>query len=571
MPIGTLAIMAIIPIALALVLMVGMRWPATKAMPLAWLATALAGLFVWQLPVGYLAALTVQGFISAVGILIIVFGAILILYTLRDSGGMETIQCGMQGISPDMRVQAIIIGYLFAAFIEGAAGFGTPAALAAPLLLALGFPPLAAAVICLVFNSFPVSFGAVGTPIILGLTPLKELVTKAVASGAPGLNFTSVDTFNALIGQWVTLFHVPMAFFLSIFMLGFITRFFGPTRSWGVGFRAWKFCVFASVSFALPYTFFAWVVGPEFPSLIGGLVGLGVVVYGAKKGFCLPTDGVFTFGSQKEWDPEWTGSVSAGEGCAFKAHMSQFRAWLPYVLIGLFLVLTRIPDLGLKAMLASKAINFNDIMGYAKVNASIQYLYLPGTIPFMLVAIMTIWIHNMPGEKVKAAWKDSFAKMKNPTIALFFAVALVSIFRGSGVANEALNPNHYPSMPLALAQAVAGIVGQAWPMFASYVGGLGAFITGSNTVSDLLFSEFQWGMAVNLNMPKQIIVAAQVAGGAMGNMICIHNIVAVCAVVGLSGMEGAILKKTFWPFVIYGLYVGILASLLTFVFYPGLF
>ena len=163
MSIGVLALIAALPIALALVLMVGFRWPATKAMPLAWLVTAVAGVAVWSLPVGYVAALSIQGIITAIGILIIVFGAILILHTLRDSGGMETIQCGMQSISPDMRVQAIIIGYLFAAFIEGAAGFGTPAALAAPLLLALGFPPLAAAVICLVFNSFPVTFGAVGT------------------------------------------------------------------------------------------------------------------------------------------------------------------------------------------------------------------------------------------------------------------------------------------------------------------------------------------------------------------------------------------------------------------------
>ena len=285
----------------------------------------------------------------------------------------------------------------------------------------------------------------------------------------------------------------------------------------------------------------------------------------------LPKDEVFTFGSQKDWDPEWTGSVSAAEDCKFEAHMSQFRAWLPYVLIGLILVITRIPDLGLKAVLAAQAIKFTNILGYEKVNASIQYLYLPGTIPFMLVAILTIGIHGMKGDKVAAAWKDSIAKMKNPTIALFFAVALVSIFRGSGVGHEALHPNAYPSMPLAMAKAVAGIVGQAWPMVASYVGGLGAFITGSNTVSDLLFAEFQWGMATALALPKQIIVAAQVAGGAMGNMICIHNIVAVCAVVGLSGMEGAILRKTFWPFLIYGLFVGIIATLGSFVFMPGVF
>jgi lactate permease len=161
--------------------------------------------------------------------------------------------------------------------------------------------------------------------------------------------------------------------------------------------------------------------------------------------------------------------------------------------------------------------------------------------------------------------------MMNPTIALFAAVALVSIFRGSGIADASLNPNGYPSMPLAMAQAVAGLVGSAWPMFASYVGGLGAFITGSNTVSDLLFAEFQWGMASTLNLPHQIIVAAQAVGGAMGNMICIHNIVAVCAVVGLSGKEGTILRRTVWPFLLYGVVVGIVATLLSYVFVPHLF
>lgn len=168
MSISLLAFVALVPILVALVLMVGLRMGAMKAMPIAWLTCAAGAVFVWNLPVNYVAALSIQGAISAVGVLIIVFGALLILHTLQYSGGMETIQYGMQGISKDMRIQAIIIGYMFGAFIEGAAGFGTPAALAAPLLLSLGFPPLAAAVLCLVFNSFPVTFGAVGTPIIVG-------------------------------------------------------------------------------------------------------------------------------------------------------------------------------------------------------------------------------------------------------------------------------------------------------------------------------------------------------------------------------------------------------------------
>ncbi len=566
MSVGVLALIAVLPIALALILMVGLRWSATRAMPLAWLVTALAGVSIWSLPVGYIAALTLQGAMTSIGILIIVFGAILILYTLRESGGMETIQHGMRKISPDMRVQAIIVGYLFAAFIEGAAGFGTPAALAAPLLLALGFPALPAAVICLVFNSFPVSFGAVGTPITLGLGFLEPLVADAVAGGAT-LHFTDYESFSRLIGQWVTLMHLPMIFLLPVFMLGFISRFFGPNRSWAEGFAAWKFCLFAAVAFSIPYLAFAWFLGPEFPSLIGGLVGLGVVVWGARRGIAVPKD-VWTFGSQKNWESEWTGTIRAGaDSRQFEARMSQFKAWLPYGLIGLILVLTRIDQLGLKGWLSQQTIAWDGILGYETVSASIAYLYLPGTIPFMLVAILTIFIHNMPAEKVKIAWVDSLKSMKNPAIALFFAVGLVSIFRGSGITDPALNPNAYSSMPLAMARALSELVGQAWPLFAAYIGGLGSFITGSNTVSNLLFAEFQWSMATQLNLSHQIIVAAQVVGGAMGNLICIHNIVAVCAVVGLSGKEGAILRQTFWPFLLYGLVVGVVASLMSLLFF----
>ncbi|MFW5499256.1 MULTISPECIES: L-lactate permease [unclassified Maridesulfovibrio] len=570
MSVGILALVAIIPIVLALVLMVGLRWPATKAMPVAWLSAVAGAIAVWNLPATYVAALTVHGFITAIGVLIIVFGAIIILYTLQYSGGMETIQYGFQGISRDRRVQVLIIGYLFAAFIEGAAGFGTPAALAAPLLLSLGFPPLCAVVMCLVYNSFPVTFGAVGTPVILGFKYLTSYVDQAIAASVPGLNFSSMEMFNSIVGQWATVMHVPMIYILPIFMLGFMTRFFGENKSWSEGFGAWKFSLFASTAFTVPYLLTAWFVGPEFPSLIGGLVGLGIAVFGAKKGFCVPEKS-WDFGAPSTWDAEWTGSVSAENSGEFKAHMSQFKAWTPYILIGLILVITRIPELGLKGMLAGVAIPFKNILGFESVNNSIKILYLPGTIPFALVAVLTIFIHGMPAAKAATAWKEAIAKMKNPTIALFFSVALVSIFRGSGIADAALNPNGYMSMPLALAEAVSGLAGHTWPMFASFVGGLGSFITGSNTVSDLLFAEFQWGVAAKLDLPRQIIVAAQGVGGAMGNMICIHNIVAACAVVGLSGMEGAILKRTVWPFLVYGVVVGIVACVLSFVMYPTLF
>ncbi|MDR1732880.1 MAG: L-lactate permease [Synergistaceae bacterium] len=566
MSVTVLAVIALIPILVALVLMVGLRMGAMKAMPVAWLTCAVAAVAVWGLPVPYVLALSLQGVSSALSVLIIVFGALLILHTLQYSGGMETIQYGMQSISRDMRVQAIIVGYLFSAFIEGAAGFGTPAALSAPLLLALGFPPLAAAVLCLAFNSFPVTFGAVGTPILTGFgASIRAVMEAAVSAG----DFQSVELVLKRIGETVTLMHVPMAFILPIFLLGFVTRFFGANRSWRDGFAAWKFYVFAAFAFSVPYMALAWLLGPETPSLVGGLVGLGIVMYGAQRGFCVPKD-VWTFGEISKWEKSWTGEIAVSDKLELKPHMSQLAAWMPYILIGLILVVTRIDSLPLKAAMNKYGVlAFNDILGYKGVNEnSIKLLYLPGTIPFMLIAVLTVFLHGMSGDKVVKAWKDTFVKMKAATVSLIAAVALVKIFQGSGV-NPAIaeqvaagSAKYLPSMPLAMAITMSDIFGGVWPAFASYVGGLGAFITGSNTVSDMLFGMFQWDVATQLNLPKMIIIAAQAAGGAMGNMICVHNVVAVCAVVGLSNREGDIIKKTFWPFLLYGIVVGFVAYIL---------
>lgn len=576
MSVGILALLAVVPILVALILMVGLRWPSTRAMPLAFITSVILAMLVWKLSALQVGALFIQGTINAIGVLIIVFGAILIYYTLTYSGAMETIQAGMTKVSPDRRVQAIVIGYMFGAFIEGAAGFGTPAALAAPLLLGLGFPPLCAAVMCLVFNSFPVTFGAVGTPVIMGFASLKEIGITAMAkvglapAPIPG---TEVDgtPFFKLIGETVTLMHGPMAFILPIFMLGFMTRFFGRNKSWKEGFAAWSYCILAGVCFAVPYFLVAWLAGPEVPSLIGGAMGLGLLVWLTKMGVCVPK-GNWQFAPQAEWKPSWTGSIKASDVTEYKEHMSQLMAWMPYILCGLILVVTRVPYFGLKQhMVGAVTLPWKDILGVKGVSASIDLLWLPGTIPFILVALITIALHGMSGAKVAGAWKTTCNKMVAPTIALIAAVSMVSIFKGSGMTTEVLaDGSTMPSMPLAMATICAAATGQAWPALASYIGGLGAFITGSNTVSDMLFANFQWDVAQQLgyNVKQSIaVVAAQAAGGAMGNMICIHNIVAACAVLGMIGREGDILKQTIWPFLLYSIPVGIVACILCFGVY----
>lgn len=570
MSLGLAALLAFLPILLALILMAGFRWPSTKAMPLSFLVAAVEAVLCWQLPAMRVVALTLAGFWDAFGILIIVFGALLIYYTMQASGAMETIQAGMQKVSPDRRVQAVIIGYMFAAFVEGAAGFGTPAALAAPLLLGLGFPPLCAAIMCLVFNSFPVTFGAVGTPVLKGFDSIKDSGIQALVD--MGVSNADASMVFKHIGEFVTLGHLPMLFILPVFMLGFMTRFFGKNKKWSEGFAAWKYCILAGLCFGIPYMILAWWSGPEIPSMLGAIIGLGVLVWLTKKGVCVPKE-VWNFAPQKEWDADWSGSVKTTDVKEFKEHMSQVKAWMPYILCGIILVLTRVPEFGIKPWINHEIFNlgFTDILGEEGVKSSIAILNLPGTMPFIFVAIITIFLHGMMKDdeigtnKVSTAWKTAFAKMKAPTIAMLASVALVSIFKGTSVSTVEIGGHAGISMPMAMAQLLASTFAPVWPILISFIGGLGSFITGSNTVSDMLFANFQWDAATALGYgPNQhfVCVAMQGVGGAMGNMICIHNIVSACAVLGLIGHEGQILRKTWIPFVLYGLVVGIVAFIL---------
>ena len=169
MNIAIMTILALLPIITVAVFLVGLRWPASRAMPLSYVVAVALAWLVWQVPGLQIAAATLNGLVIAFTLLYIIFGAILLLNTLQESGAIKTIRQGFTDITPDRRVQVIIIAWLFGAFIEGSAGFGTPAAVAVPLLVGLGFPGMAAVTAGMIIQSTPVSFGALGTPILVGV------------------------------------------------------------------------------------------------------------------------------------------------------------------------------------------------------------------------------------------------------------------------------------------------------------------------------------------------------------------------------------------------------------------
>ena len=547
---GLLALLSLLPIIVVGVFLVGLRWPASKAMPLSFITAVILALYVWKIPGAQVAAASVNGVIVAGTLLYIIFGAILLLNTLQESGAIQAIRRGFTGITADRRIQVIIVAWLFGSFIEGASGFGTPAAVAVPLMVGLGFPAMAAVIAGMMIQSTPVSFGAVGTPMLVGVST--GLKTPELQAYATSLGYTDwVSFIGFAVATKVAFLHFAAGALIPLFVVAFMTRYFGKNRSFSEGLQIWKFALFSAFSMTIPYLITANLLGPEFPSIFGGLIGLAIVVTAAKNGFLMPKKGEeWDFEARDRWEPEWTGTIEIKDISA-KTKMSGLMAWMPYVLVGLFLVISRLSYLPVMGFLRSWTVKWPEIFG-TSINASFQPLYLPGTI-FIVVSLITFFLHKMDGKAYVRAWKGSAMTMLGAGSALIFTVPMVQVFMNSkgGAAGLA-------SMPIVLAESVAGLAGSAWPLFAPLIGGLGAFVAGSNTVSNMMFSLFQFGVGERIFVDPTWIVALQSVGGAAGNVICVHNVVAASAVVGLLGKEGYVIRKTMVVFAYYALLPGAL-------------
>ena len=541
-----LSLLAFLPLVIAGVLLIGFRWPARLAMPMVYVITALIGLYAWGMSFNRVLASTLQGLILTVSILWIIFGAILLLNTLKHSGGIAAIRRGFSNISPDRRVQALIVAWLFGCFIEGASGFGTPAAVAAPLLVALGFPALAAVVLGMMVQSTPVSFGAVGTPIIVGVGAGLDRSGITAQLAALGSDW---DTFFMMISGRVAIVHALVGILMPLIMVMVMTRFFGRNKSWAEGLAVAPFAIFTAFSFGIPYVLAGVFLGPEFPSMIGALIGLAIVVPAAKKGFLLPKE-TWDFAPAREWPAEWMGKIEMKlDQVAGKTPISTPMAWAPYLLLAAILVATRvIPEL--KSFLLGIKFGWADILGEKGVSGNIEPLYLPGGI-LVIVVLITFFLHRMHGRELVKAVGESSKTLLGAGFVLIFTIPMVRILINSGVNAAGLS-----SMPVAMAQLVADSVGSVYPFFAPWVGALGAYIAGSNTVSNLMLSQFQFNTAGLLGVSGVMMVALQSVGAAAGNMIAIHNVVAASATVGLLGREGTTLRKTILPTLYYLILAG---------------
>ncbi len=533
------ALIAFIPIIFTVVVMAGFNWPAKRALPLAWLITAILSLAVWKMELLTVGAYTVSGFLNSLDTLAVIFGAILIMNTLKHSGAMKVINNMFTTISDDPRIQAVIIAFMFGAFIEGAAGYGTPAALAAPLLISLGFPPLCAAMVALIYNSVPVNFGAVGLPPNTAMNLISGMISDRGADP---------EAFKLVLAKWVAIPNAIIAPIIIFVAMAMMCKIYGKTKSIKPAVECLPFIIVAALIFDIPYLLIATFLGTDLPSLLAAPIGMLGTIFMARKGILIPKNR-FEFRAPSEWEPYWksVAEVKEDETMKGEATMSPIMAWLPYGIIAIVLVITRV---ALQSVMnvgtLPWAISLKNILGVSGVDWTFKWAWSPGIVPFTIVALLIIPLHKMKGEQVKAAWKETGRMVSGAAIALLFGIAMVQLFRFSNVNASGLN-----SMLIEMARGLAALVGKGYIVVAPLIGVLGAFISGSATVSTTLFSSLQYETATILALPELLIIAMQVSGGAMGNMTCVNNIVAACTTCGTIGAEGRLIRSNVVPMLIY--------------------
>jgi lactate permease len=501
------AALAATPVLAVLVLMVGRGWTAARAGTLTAVLTVVLAIAAFGfggdddpfgVPGGIAGVLAEAAFITATVIGII--GPALGIHHLQErTGATARLRTALAHLHPDPRVGALVIAWFFALFLEGAAGFGTPVALAAPFLVAAGFPPVAAVAAALVGHAAGVSFGAVGTPVI-------AQVALVEATGRELARATAV-------------YHLALGWILLAVVLTLIGRTHpeqGPPWRWGL---------LAGVLFFVPFGAIALLVGPELPTLGGALVG------------------VLAFGAVAGWRRRRTAMRPAPVPDSSTDDLSVVRAAAPYlVLVGLVL-LTRLV-VPLRDALEQVEITWRTDAGFAGSVRPLLHPALLLTIAFVAGAVAQR--ADLPA--IALAFRTATLRLGGVVVALVAMVTIARTMSHAGMTTELA--------------ATAATAGAAWPLFAPAVGALGTFVTGSATASNVLFTELQETTAEAAGLPVTPLLGAQGFGAAVGNIICPHNIVAAVATVGLTGHEGKVLRRTLPTAAVYVALGGLLALLL---------
>lgn len=594
-------LIAALPVVLLLamlgILQMAARWAALAGL----IAALLVSVFFYGMPAA--SALAAAGYGAAFGLLPIgwIILAAVFLYNLTvETGQFEIIKHSVALVSDDRRIQLLLIGYSFGAFIEGAAGFGTPVAICSALLMGLGFPPLHAAGLCLIANTAPVAFGAIGTPI---------LTLAAVTQQDPFV-------LGQMAGRQLPFASVIVAVWLVLAMSG-----------WKGLKGVWPAVLLCGGSFAVVQYAWSNFIGPELVDIAGGLTSLGVTaLFAARwkpaKPWDFPRsgmpprsgDGRSRAGDSPPDSPDAESrsrvqQPSGGPGrqtavapavslpaCLEKAAPRRYssaqvlRAWMPWLFLSLFVFLWGLPPV--KAFLNGGSASLAAYRSSGRPGTDGRFLSPHFEVP----RLHRLVYRDTPAVGVRT----DRAQISLPAYKAEHAESAVYVFNwlsatGTGILAAALATAVFLRIPLRVLAGVAAITlrrmkgslftiacmlalgyvtrysgtdatlglafthtGVLYPFFAALLGWLGVALTGSDTSSNVLFGSLQKITAQQLGLDPILITTANSTGGVMGKMIDAQSIVVSTAATRQSGQEGAILRYVFWHSVALACLVGVI-------------
>ncbi|MCE5286985.1 MAG: lactate permease LctP family transporter [Pelosinus sp.] len=513
------ALLAAIPIIVIFYLLAIRRTPGQIAGAIAVTSAVLVAIFVYKMPAGL--ALTATGMGALYGvfpIFWIVITAIFIYNMTVETGQFEIVKDSIATITDDRRLQALLIAFGFGAFLEGAAGFGTPVAISAGMLVGLGFNPLYAAGLCLIANTAPVAFGGIGIPII-------------VAGQVTGIDVMKI---SAMVGRQLPFLSVVIPIWLVMMMAG-----------WKATKEVLPACLVAGVSFAGVQWFSSNYIGAELPDILSSLA-------------CIISLTVFL----KYWKPAKIWRFANEPAPTLQANRAQltfgkvFKAWSPFIILTVMVILW-----GLKpvvAVLDATTIKWlvpgldKVIMQVAPIAKQpvalaalykINWLSAAGTALFIASLITAAILGVGPGRFI-AIFAKTFKQLIKPLITIPCVLGLAYIMNYSGMSST-------------LGLFLAG-TGSLFPFFSPFLGWVGVFLTGSDTSANALFGNLQAVTGQQVGVDPILTVGANSSGGVCGKMISPQSIAVATAASGLVGKEGDLFSFTVKHSLILAVIVGIM-------------
>jgi L-lactate permease len=522
----------LLPIAFFFVALTVLRMKGWLAGTLTVMIALAVALLFYGMPVERALASVGHGFIYGLWpIAWIILGAVFVYRIAVVTGQFDIIRASILSVTEDQRLQMLMVGFAFGAFLEGAAGFGAPVAITAALLVGLGFKPVYAAGLCLIVNTAPVAFGAMGIPII-------------VAGKVTGL-----DAFE--IGQMAGR-QLP---FLTIIVLFWIMAIMDGWR--GVK-QTWPAVLVAGGSFAIAQYLTSNFIGPELPDITASLLSLVCLTLFLRK--WKPVH-IFRFSDAE--------NVTGGEvQAATRHHYSAAqigKAWSPFLILTVMVTVWSIKPFkalfaaggALESWVLKLPVPFLDgliekmppIVAQPAVYPVVykfDWLSATGT-AIMIAAIISVVVLRLRPRAALATFGKTLAELRTPIYSIGMVLAFAFIANDSGL-----------SATLALALAHTG---DAFTFFSPFLGWLGVFLTGSDTSANALFAALQANTAQQIGVPEVLLVAANTTGGVTGKMISPQSIAIACAAAGLAGRESELFRFTVKHSLIFCAIVGAITTL----------